>query len=844
MTTIPQMNQKNNLKFNYLLAVVTAILSFIVISFAYFNPLLEGKRLEQHDIAMFKGMSKEIVDFREQTGEESLWTNSMFGGMPAWQISVVYGNNLIRYVKKVVQLGMPYPANAVFVYMLGFFVLLLVLGINPWLSMAGAIAFAFSSYFFIILGAGHTSKAYAIGYMAPVLAGIILAYKGKYLWGALLAAIALALQIEAGHLQITYYLLLIIVILAIVQLADAIRFKTLPHFFRASAFLLLGAVLAVLTHSTNLYATYNYGKDTMRGTPVLSKNVTDQTQGLDRSYITHWSYGVGETWSLLIPNAKGGGTAALGASHPELEKAERGLRQALSQQNAYWGDQPGTSGPVYVGAIVVFLFVLGLFFVKGKYKWILLAATILSILLSWGKNFMPFTDFFLDFIPGYNKFRAVSMTLVIAELTIPLLGFMALTSIFKNPELLKKNRSYYFLAYGLTGGITLLFYLMPTLFLSFFSQFELEQFNRIRETNAGDASQIDAFMAQLELVRAHIFKADAMRSFIFITLAAAVLYIYGQGKLKQHWLIAAFTLLILVDMVPIAQRYLNNNNFVPKRKVEKPFQLTKADQEILKDTDPNYRVLDITKNIFNDASTSYFHHSIGGYHGAKLQRYQDVIDHYLQDEIQAVLQSFENNPTLDAIDQNLAKQNVLNMLNTKYIIYSPSATPITNYRALGDVWTVSEIKWVDTPNDEIDALETIEPAETAVLNREFETVLQGFSGGNPRAAIQLTEYAPNKLVYDFKSQADELVVFSEIWTRKGWNLYVDGEKHSLLRANYLLRAALIPAGDHALEMRYEPAIWSIGEAISLISSLILILLALGLIVQVVLSRRKSLKAAA
>jgi len=837
------MNQKNKLKLNYLLAVVTAILSFIVISFAYFNPLLEGKRLEQHDITMFKGMSKEIMDFRERTGEEALWTNSMFGGMPAWQISVVYSNNLIRYVKKVIQLWMPYPANAVFVYMLGFFVLLLVLGINPWLSMAGAIAFAFSSYFFIILGAGHTSKAYAIGYMAPVLAGIILAYKGKYLWGALLAAVALALEIEAGHLQITYYLLLIIIILAIVQLADAIRFKTLPHFFKASAFLLVGAVLAVLTHSTNLYATYDYGKDTMRGTPVLSKDVADQTQGLDRSYITHWSYGIGETWSLLIPNAKGGGTAAL-ANHPALEHADRGLKQALSQQNAYWGDQPGTSGPVYAGAIVVFLFVLGLFFVSGKYKWILLAATVLSILLSWGKNFMPFTDFFLDFIPGYDKFRAVSMTLVIAELTIPILGFMALYSIFKNPELLKKNRKYYFLAYGLTGGLTLIFYLMPTLFFNFFSQFELEQFNRIRETNASDAAQIDAFMAQLELVRVNIFKADAMRSFIFITLAAAVLYIYGQGKLKQHWLIVAFTMLILIDMVPVAQRYLNNNNFVSKRKVEKPFQLTKADQEILKDSDPNYRVLDITKNIFNDASTSYFHHSIGGYHGAKLQRYQDVIDHYLQAEIQAVLKSFENNPTLDAIDQNLAKQNMLNMLNTKYIIYSQNLTPITNYRALGDAWTVSDITWIDTPNEEIDALENIEPAKTAVVSREFQALLQDFAGGDARAAIQLIEYEPNKLVYDFKSNADELVVFSEIWTPKGWNLYLDGEKHPLFRANYLLRAALIPAGDHKLEMRYEPAVWAVGETISLISSLILILLALALIVQAVLRQKESLEAEA
>ncbi|MDA3943988.1 MAG: hypothetical protein PF694_10670 [Bacteroidetes bacterium] len=833
------MKQINKQLSNYWLAVLTAILSFIVISFVYFNPLLEGKRLQQHDINMFKGMSQEIIDFREQTGQEPLWTNSMFGGMPAWQISVVYSSNLIRYVKKVIQLWMPYPANAVFIYMLGFFILLLVLGLDPWLSMAGAIAFAFSSYFFIILGAGHTSKAYAIGYMAPVLAGIILAYKGNYLWGALLAAIALALEIEAGHLQITYYLLLIVVILALVQLADAIRFKTLPLFFKASAYLLVGAVLAVLTHSTNLYATYDYGKDTMRGTPVLSKDAADQTKGLDRSYITNWSYGIGETWSLMIPNVKGGATAALGNNHPALEQADRGLRQALAQQNAYWGDQPGTSGPVYAGAIVVFLFVLGLFFVKGKYKWILLIATILSILLSWGKNFMPFTDFFLDFIPGYNKFRAVSMTLVIAELAIPMLGFMALYRFFKNPDVLKKNQTYFFVAYGLTGGISLLFYLMPTLFFNFFSQFELEQFDRIRQTNPADSSQIDSFLMQLEAVRVHIFKADAMRSFIFISLAAATLFFFGKGKIKRQWLTVAFTLLILIDMVPVAQRYLNNDNFVSKRKVESPFQLTKADREIFKDNDPNFRVLDITKNVFNDASTSYFHHSIGGYHGAKLQRYQDIIDHYLQAEIQSVLKGFENNPTLDAINENLRKQHVLNMLNTKYIIYSPNLTPITNFQALGDAWFVSEIEWVDTPNEEIDALQAIDPAKTAVLSREFEAFSADFKGGDARAAVQLTAYAPNALEYDYKSQSPGLIVFSEIWTRKGWKLYLDGQEHPLIRANYLLRAAFVPEGSHTLEMRYEPAVWVAGERVSLVSSLILILLALALITKAILQSRKA-----
>jgi len=834
------MNNNTTKSTKFWIAIITAVLSFLVITIAYFNPLLEGKRLDQHDIAMWKGMSKEIVDFRKETGEEPLWTNAMFGGMPAWQISVIYGSNLMRYVKKVVQLWLPYPANAVFVYMLGFFVLLLVMRVDPWLSMAGAIAFAFSSYFFIILGAGHTSKAYAIGYMAPVLAGIILAFRGKYLWGALLAAIALALQIEAGHLQITYYLLLIVVILGLVQLIDAVRFKTLPNFLKASGFLILGAVLAVLTHSTNLYATYDYGKESMRGKPVLTKNVEDQTKGLDRSYITHWSYGIGETWSLLIPNAKGGATAMIGQKHPALESADPAMRQALAQQNAYWGDQPGTSGPVYAGAIVVFLFVLGIFFVKGKYKWILLAATILSILLSWGKNFMPFTDFFLDYIPGYNKFRAVSMTLVIAELTIPILGFLGLYQLYKNPDLLRQNQKYFWIAYGLTGGLAFLFYLLPTSFFGFFSQFELEQFNRIRQSNPGDASQIDIFLIQLEAVRVAIFKTDALRSFFFITLAATVLYFYCLNKIKPYWLTAAITLLILIDMVPVAQRYLGNDNFVSKRKVENPFQLTQADKEILKDKNPNFRVLDLTKNTFNDASTSYFHHAIGGYHGAKLHRYQDVIDYFLQTEIQAVSSVFNDNPNLQSINAVLANQQVLNMLNTRYFIYSPTSAPLQNTFAFGDAWFVENIEWVQRPNDEIDALETLNLQKTAVLHEEFRDILKGFKPRIDSAAtIKLTHYAPNKLNYEFKSDRDQLVVFSEIWTTKGRNLYVDNEKSDLIRANYLLRAALIPAGSHELEMRYEPMVWAVGEKVSLASSMLLILLTIGIFIHRLLKWKKA-----
>lgn len=816
----------------------TAILVFILITLAYFNPMLEGKRLEQHDITMWKGMSKEVIDFREKTGEEALWTNSMFGGMPAWQISVVYSGNLVRYIKKVVTLGMPYPASTVFMYFLGFFILLLVLGIDPWLSMAGAIAFGFSSYFFIILGAGHSSKANAIGYMAPVIAGIVLAFQGKYAKGGLLTAIALALEIEANHLQITYYLLLLVVILGIVQLVDALRFKTIPHFLRASGVLIAAATLAVLTNATNLYATYEYGKESMRGKPILSKNVEDQTKGLDRSYITNWSYGIGETWSLLIPNAKGGATAAIGSDHPALEEADRNYKKALSQQNAYWGDQPGTSGPVYTGAIVMFLFVLGLFFVKGKYKWILLGGTILSILLGWGKNFMPFTDFFLDYIPGYNKFRAVSMALVIADLCIPILGFMGLHQIYKNPQILNEKRIWFFGAFGLTGGLAFLFYLMPGLFFNFLSSYEVEQFARLKQSNSADASQIDLFVNELTRIRMQIFKADALRSFFFIVLAAGFIYAFAIRKIKQHWLTAALTVLILVDMVGIASRYLNSSNFVPKRKVEFPFQINAASQEILKDTDPNYRVLDITKSTFNDASTSYFHQSIGGYHGAKLKRYQDLIEHYIQPEIASLSAEMEKEMTLGSINQALEKSSILNMLNTRYVIFNPQSRPIINTFAFGNAWTVDAIRWADTPNDEINLLGSTNLKTTAVINKEFEKLLEGFSPANdPTNSVVLDSYKPNHLVYNATMNKQALVVFSEIWYSKGWKAYIDGTEQPLIRANFALRALKIPAGVSKIEMKFEPNVWTIGERVSLASSALLILMILAWLATEIKRRR-------
>jgi len=805
---------------------LVAIFVFIGITLVYFSPLLEGKKLKQHDIAMFKGMSKEIVDFRESTGQEALWTNSMFGGMPAWQISVKYTGNLMRYVDRMITLGLPYPANFVFLYFLGFFILLLVLKVDPWLSIAGAIAFALSSYFFIILGAGHTSKAHAIGYMAPVLAGIILTFRGKYRQGALLTAVALALEIKAGHLQITYYLLLMVLVYGFFKLIDAIAQKTLPSFLKTTGILLIAALLAVLTHSTNLWATYQYGKDTMRGKPELTKEKAITLDGLDRDYITSWSYGKEETWSLLIPDAKGGASGMLG-NVDAIKKADPAYRSMISNQtNAYWGDQPGTSGPVYVGAIVIFLFILGMFIVRGRFKWALFSITVLSILLSWGHNMMWFTDFFIDYIPGYNKFRAVTMTLVMAELAMPLLAFLALNEVIKNPVLLKQKINYFYISLGLSAGVVLLFYMLPTAFFSFLSEQENAQFTQL--LGGADGPQVAAYLANLEAVRVAIFRADALRSLFFIAAAAALIYVYLLNKIKHTWLIAGVAVLVLIDMFGVNRRYLNNDNFVRASQVDVPFKPSKANLFILNDKDLDYRVLDITQSTFNDASTSYFHKSIGGYHGAKLQRYQDIIEYYIQGEIESIYKVLSDKPTMEKINNLFYQQQVLNMLNTKYVIYNPDGQPLINPAAFGGAWFVDTAMVVNSPDEEIAALAKVDLRTVAVVDQRFADQLTRI-GQDGESAIQLTDYQPNHLTYQTESANDRLAVFSEIYFANGWNAYLDGVKAPYLRANYILRAMNIPAGKHTIDFKFEPAVWKVGEPISLVASLILILLMLTML---------------
>lgn len=798
------------------LYIALCIVAFALVTLVYFSPIIQGKRIKQHDIEMYKGMSQEIVEFKAQTGEQSLWTNSMFGGMPAWNIGVPQTSNLMTYVNRILNVGFPHPIGAVFVSMLGFFILLLVLDCKIWVSFIGALAYGFTSYLYIVIGAGHNSKAVAMAFMAPVIAGILLTYKGKYLWGAVLTAIALALEIRAGHLQITYYLLLIVICIVVAEIVEAVREKQYLHFFKASGILIGVAVIAILTCTTTLYANYEFGKETMRGKPVLTQNADNQTKGLDRDYITQWSYGIGETWSLMIPNAKGGASGYIGNSNPALDKCDPRFRSTIAQQNAYWGDQPGTSGPVYVGAIVCFLFVLGLFVVKGKYKWVLLAATVLSIMLSWGKNFMGFTNFFIDYFPGYNKFRAVSMTLVMAEVCMPLLAFLALAEIFKNPDGLKQNKKYLYISLGITGGLCLLFYVMPQAFFNFLSQDEAMQFQQLQAGK--DGALYTTFANELESVRVSIFRKDAIRSFLYIGIAAAVILLSVSGKMNRRYMFVTVTLLVVLDMFTIDKRYLNDSNFIDKRKAEKPFVMSDVDKQILSDHDLDYRVLNLTTNTFNDASTSYFHKSIGGYHGAKLRRYQDIISRYLSKS-----------------DSNYWK--VLNMLNTRYIIYQKDGkkTVSRNYEAFGNAWIVSDINWVSTPNDEIAAIASTEVKDVAIVNEEFRPLLDNFQPTPAEGAIILSDYKPNELQYIFDSSKDELVVFSEIWTSKGWKMWIDGVESPLLRADYILRAAIIPAGQHDIQMRYEPSIWKIGNTIQLLTSLLLLI---GLAFAIYISTKK------
>jgi hypothetical protein len=814
------MNAKKGFNFGKILPYIVAVAIFAVITIVYFYPVFEGKKLYGGDIVQFKAMAKEITDYRNKTGNEPLWTNNMFSGMPAYQISMEYDKNLMTYIHAFIRMGNYLPIGMVLLYFLGFYFLLQVLGLNKWLSIAGAIGFAFSSYFFVILVAGHTSKAFAIGYMAPVIAGVILTYRGKYLAGGLITTFFLALEIVSGHPQITYYLMIMILVYGFMELIKHFREKNLAPFFKASAVLIGAAILAILTHSASLWNTYEYSKYSIRGKTELSTEKENRTSGLDKDYAVDWSYGVDETMTLLIPGFFGGSSNSSLSKNSETYKAliENKVPKADAERflkgfPLYWGEQKFTSGPVYAGAIILFLFVFSLFYLKGPLKWWGITVTVLSILLSWGKHFMPLTNFFMEYVPLYNKFRAVSMTLVIAEFSIPLLGFIALDQLLKDG---KKEVIFKYLKLSLyiVGGILLLFIALAGSLYSF--------------SGPGDAALglPDWVWAAVRADRLSMFRTDAIRSLIFVLLAFGLLWFYLKGKLKLSYVLIILPVLILIDMWPVNKRFISNDDFARKNQVETPYQASKADLEILKDKDPNYRVYNFNEAFDQSARTSYFHKNIGGYHGAKLRRYQELIDVPLINERRMIIESINDKKI--PLEQALQRSAAFNMLNTRYFIINESSQPLQNPFACGNAWFVRDYKFVNNADEELAAIEGLNPDSTAIIDNRFGSFVSGFTVPNtPKGTIALTNYAPNYLVYEYSASQDEMAVFSEVYYDKGWKAFIDGKPAPHFRADFILRAMIVPAGDHKIEFKFEPRSFYKGQNVSLAASLLVILLTLG-----------------
>ena len=653
----------------------------------------------------------------------------------------------------------------------------------------------------------------------------------------MLTAVFVALQIVSNHVQMSYYFLFVMLFMAVAFGVDAWQKKEMPRFLKATGVLLMAGILGVCINLSNLYHTYEYSKETMRGKSELVKpDSHNQTKsGLERDYITQWSYGIGETFSLLVPNVKGGASVPLAANEKAMEKANPMYNSIYSQIGQYWGEQPGTSGPVYVGAFVMFLFVLGLFIVKGPMKWALLSATVLSVLLSWGKNFMGFTDFFLDYIPMYDKFRAVSSILVIAEFTIPLLAVLALKEVMARPQLVKEQARSFYISLGLTGGIALLFALAPGFFFpSYVSSMEMQALQGI------PADQLAPLLANLEEIRQSIFTSDAWRSFFVIMIGTAVLWLYGMGKLKAKVTILALAVLCLADMWSVNKRYLYDDQFVEKVQQDNSFKPTETDKTILADKTLDFRVLNLAGNTFNENTTSYWHKSIGGYHAAKLRRYQEMIEEHISTEMNGVFKAVSE---AGGDMQKVAPSGfpVLNMLNTRYFIFplqGGKTVPIQNPYTLGNAWFVNEVQYVDNANEEIDALHRIDPAKTAVVDKKFSAEVKSAAETDTLSTIKLTAYEPNDLKYEVNSKTGGTVVFSEIYY-PGWQAYIDGVEAPHGRADYILRAMNVPAGKHVVEFKFDPKSLHVTETVAFVAlGVLTCVLVLFLFLQVRRARRK------
>ncbi|WP_294586381.1 YfhO family protein [uncultured Bacteroides sp.] len=825
-----------------------AILVFAVLSFAYFFPAdIENRILFQHDIAAGAGAGQEAAQYHEQTGERTRWTNSIFGGMPTYQISPSYDSaQPLQWVQKVYQFFLPNYVCLTFILMLGFYILLRAFGISVWLAGLGGIMWAFSSYFFILISAGHIWKFITLAYIPPTMAGIVLAYRGKLLWGGIVTALFIALQIASNHVQMSYYFLFVILFFVGAYFEDAWRNKTLPQFFKASAVLVVAALIGVAANLSNLYHTYTYSKETMRGKSELVQTgeaAKQTSSGLERDYITQWSYGVDETLTLLVPNFKGGASIPLSMNEKAMEKANPNYSSLYSQLTQYFGDQPMTSGPVYVGAFVLFLFILGCFIVRGPLKWALIGATFFSIVLAWGRNFMPLTDFFIDYIPMYNKFRAVSSILVIAEFTIPLLAIFALKRVLDEPAIIKTHKKATSISLALTAGVALLMFISPGLFTSFIPAQEAQMLQNAVDQQMIPANELSGILGNMSEMRAAMVSSDALRSFFIIIAGCALLWLYAIGKLRKTPVILGITILCLVDMWTVNKRYLHDEQFIPSSTRTETFNKTNADELILQDKSLDYRVLNLATNTFNENNTAYWHKSVGGYHAAKLRRYQEMIEHHISPEMQAAYREIATaGGEMDSVDAS--KFRVLNMLNTKYFILPAGqqgqTVPILNPYAYGNAWFVDKVQYVDNANQEIEAISKILPTETAVVDARFKDILKGVTEGykDSLSSIQLKSYEPNRLVYETNNAKDGIAVFSEIYYPDGWQVTIDGKPADIARANYILRTMYVPAGKHIIEMRFDPTSLHITESIAYGA---LALLLIGIIAVVLIAKKKQSK---
>ncbi len=823
-------------KLKSLLPYIIAVVVFIALSVAYFSPILENKVLPQMDDTHAIGMAKEIRDYEDATGSKTQWTNSMFGGMPAYQIRGDASKNVFSYFNKVFRLGLPFHTVAImFLYLLGFYVFMLSLRIDKWMALVGAIAFAFGSYNLIIIIAGHITKAYTIALMGPVIAGILYTYNRSIWKGAVFTTIALGMQIAYNHIQITYYLALLIGVLVVCRFIYAIMHQQLPQFGKATGALALAAFLALLPNITNLWTTYEYGKYSIRGKSDLKiEDGEKEHSGLDMDYALAWSLEPKGTFTLMIPNIVGGASEPISANASALNNVDAQFKETIGGQSQYWGGRPFTSGPVYAGAIVCFLFMLGLFFYKGPDKWWLIAGTIFSFLLAWGKHIPGFTNFMFYHFPLYNKFRTVEMAMVIASLTIPTLGFLGLREIYNNPQQVKENMWKFLAAFGLSGGVSLLFYLMPDMIGNFVSDAELQailqQKQQAMQQNAAQASQVanyfDAILYNLKIARASLLKADAFRSFAFILIASGSVWFFVTNKLSGKYMIWGLGVLILIDLWSIDKRYLNNDNFISQRKQSQEFDATPADIAINGEKGLGDRVFAIYRNPFNEVHTSYYHQSIGGYHGAKLRRYQDVISRYLEKDWQNLMGLLQHQTDIETIEGEMSYMPALNMLNGKFVVYNPNANPIVNPNVLGDAWFVNKVYAVETPDEAIEAIGDVPLDKQAIINvSEFES-LETYKVDSVSGSINLKAYEPNHLTYAYEAPQDQLAVFSQVYYPKGWNAYVDGEKVEVYRANYILRAAMLPAGKHTVEFKFEPKSYKAGQIVAAISSLLILLVLL------------------